>query len=30
VLIRIAMLFIPLGWIFYLIGSMSWSARPTR
>jgi phage shock protein PspC (stress-responsive transcriptional regulator) len=30
VLIRIAMVFIPLGWIFYLIGSMSWSARPTR
>lgn len=30
ILIRIAMLFIPLGWIFYIIGSMSWSARPTR
>ena len=30
VLIRIAMVFIPFGWIFYLIGSMSWSARPTR
>ena len=30
ILIRIAMLFIPLGWIFYIIGSASWSARPTR
>lgn len=30
VLIRIAMVFIPFGWIFYIIGSMSWSARPTR
>jgi phage shock protein PspC (stress-responsive transcriptional regulator) len=30
VLIRIAMVFIPFGWIFYVIGSMSWSARPTR
>jgi phage shock protein PspC (stress-responsive transcriptional regulator) len=30
VLIRIAMVFIPFGWIFYLIGSMSWTARPTR
>ena len=29
-LIRIAMVFIPFGWIFYIIGSMSWSARPTR
>jgi phage shock protein PspC (stress-responsive transcriptional regulator) len=29
-LIRIAMLFMPLGWIIYIIGSMSWSARPTR
>jgi len=29
-LIRIAMLFIPFGWILYIIGSMSWSARPTR
>ena len=30
ILIRIAMVFIPLGWVFYIIGSMSWSARPTR
>jgi phage shock protein PspC (stress-responsive transcriptional regulator) len=30
VLIRIAMVFIPFGWIFYIIGSMSWPARPTR
>ncbi len=30
VLIRIAMVFVPFGWIFYIIGSMSWSARPTR
>jgi len=30
ILIRLGMLFIPLGWIFYIIGSMSWSARPTR
>jgi phage shock protein PspC (stress-responsive transcriptional regulator) len=30
ILIRIAMVFIPFGWIFYIIGSMSWSARPTR
>lgn len=30
VIIRIAMVFIPFGWIFYIIGSMSWSARPTR
>ncbi len=29
-LIRIAMVFIPFGWIFYLIGSLSWTARPTR
>jgi len=30
VIIRIAMVFIPFGWIFYLIGSMSWTARTTR
>jgi len=30
ILIRIAMVFLPFGWIFYIIGSMSWSARPTR
>jgi phage shock protein PspC (stress-responsive transcriptional regulator) len=30
VIIRIAMVFIPFGWIFYIIGSMSWSARTTR
>lgn len=29
-LIRIVMLFIPLGWIIYIIASMSWSARPTN
>ena len=30
VIIRIAMVFIPFAWIFYIIGSMSWSARTTR
>ena len=29
-LIRIVMLFVPLGWILYLIASMSWDAKPTK
>ncbi|MCX6918444.1 MAG: PspC domain-containing protein [Verrucomicrobia bacterium] len=29
-LIRIVMLFVPLGWILYLIASMSWAAKPTK
>ena len=30
ILIRIVMLFVPLGWILYLIASMSWAAKPTK
>jgi phage shock protein PspC (stress-responsive transcriptional regulator) len=30
ILIRIVMLFVPLGWILYLIASMSWAAQPTK
>jgi len=29
ILIRIVMLFVPLGWILYIVASMSWEERPT-
>ena len=30
ILIRIVMLFVPLGWILYIVASMSWEERPTK
>jgi len=30
ILIRIVMLFVPLGWILYIFASMSWEERPTK